>query len=72
MMPPTIPTMNIKNNTNVRDEVGKIYDAMRLADEPAGEVNTNIKQITTSSQINYLIISLTISKIPDNESELWL
>ena len=70
IMPPTIPTMNIKNSTSVLDEVGKIYDAIRFAEDPAGDVNTNMKQITTSSHINYLIVSLTMSKIPDKASEL--
>lgn len=71
-MPPTIPTMNIKNSTSVLDEVGKISDAIRFAEDPAGDVKTNMKQITTSSHINYLIVSLTTSKIPDNASELLL
>jgi hypothetical protein len=52
--------------------VGKISDAIRFAEDPAGDVKTNMKQITTSSQINYLIVSLTMSKIPDKASELLL
>lgn len=49
MIPPIMPTINIKKRIKVLDEVGKIYDAMRLADEPAGEVKKNMKQMKTSS-----------------------
>lgn len=50
IMPPIIPTINIKKRIKVLDEVGNIYDAIKLADEPAGEVKKNMKQIKTSSQ----------------------
>lgn len=49
IMPPIIPTINIKKRINVLDEVGNIYDAIKLADEPAGEVKKNMKQMKTSS-----------------------
>ena len=54
--------------TKVLDEVGNIYEAIKLAEEPAGDVNTNMKQISTSSQISYLIDYEIISKIPETES----
>lgn len=36
-MPPSIDTMNITNSMIVREAVGKISEAIRLADDPAGE-----------------------------------
>ena len=38
-MPPSIDTMNITNSKIVRDAVGKISEAIRLAEEPAGDAN---------------------------------
>ncbi len=54
IIPPTIPIMNIINNTKVRDDVGNIYDAIKFADEPAGDVKKNIKHIINYNHINYL------------------
>jgi len=42
----------MRKRINVLDEVGNIYDAIKLADEPAGDVKKNMKHIKTSSQIN--------------------
>jgi hypothetical protein len=36
--------MNITNNIIVRDEVGKISEAIRLAEDPAGDAKINNKQ----------------------------
>ena len=52
MIPPTIPIINMRKRIKVLDEVGNIYDAIRLADDPAGDVKKNMKHIKTSSQIN--------------------
>lgn len=43
--------MNIKNNIKVLEDVGKISDAIKLADDPAGDVKKNMKQMSTSSQL---------------------
>lgn len=45
--PPSIDTMNMTNNIMVLEEVGNIYEAIRLAEEPAGEAKTNRRQITS-------------------------
>lgn len=42
--PPSIDTINITNSISVRDEVGKISDAIRLAEELAGDAKTNKAQ----------------------------
>jgi hypothetical protein len=55
IIPPTIPIINIKKRMSVLDDVGNIYDAIKLADEPAGDVKKNIKHIKNSSQNSYLI-----------------
>ena len=39
-MPPSIDTMNIMKRMMVREAVGNTSEAMRLADEPAGDANT--------------------------------
>ena len=52
MIPPTIPIINMRKRIKVLDEVGNIYDAIKLADDPAGDVKKNMKQIKISSQIN--------------------
>jgi len=41
-IPPHIPIMNIRNSMIVLDEVGNIYEAIRLADDPAGAVKQNM------------------------------
>lgn len=55
MIPPTIPIINIKKRINVLEDVGNIYEAIKLADEPAGDVKKNMKHIKTSSHINLFI-----------------
>lgn len=55
MIPPTIPIINIKKRINVLEDVGNIYEAIKLADEPAGDVKKNMKHIKTSSHINSFI-----------------
>ena len=47
MIPPTIPIINIKKRINVLEDVGNIYEAIKLADEPAGDVKKNMKHIKT-------------------------
>jgi len=42
--------MNITNSIIVRDEVGKISEAMRLAEDPAGDAKINNKQTISSLQ----------------------
>jgi hypothetical protein len=42
--------MNITNITKVLDEVGNISDAIRLAEEDAGEANRNITITMASLQ----------------------
>jgi hypothetical protein len=69
IMPPNIPIMNIKKRTKVLDEVGNIYEAIKLADEPAGEVKKNMKHMKTSSQISSLMYCEIINRIPENESK---
>ena len=41
-MPPSIDTTNMTNRTIVRDAVGKTSEAIRLAEELAGEANKNM------------------------------
>lgn len=65
IIPPTIPIINIRNNIKVLDEVGKISEAIKFADEPAGDVKKNIKQIRASSQINWSIHWDAISNTPE-------
>jgi hypothetical protein len=68
IIPPTMLIMNMINNTSVLDEVGNISEAMRLAEEPAGEVKMNMKQISISSHMSYLIAYEHMSNIPETES----
>lgn len=42
--PPSMDTMNITKSMRVREEVGKISEAMRLAEEPAGEAKIKRRQ----------------------------
>jgi hypothetical protein len=51
-IPPTIPTLNMRNKIIVLEDVGNISEAIRLAEDPAGEVKQNIKQVRTSSHNN--------------------
>lgn len=51
--PPNIDTINITNSIKVREDVGNISDAMRLADELAGEAKKNKMQTNISRQSNY-------------------
>ena len=69
IIPPTMPIMNIINRTKVLEEVGNISEAMRLAEDPAGEVKMNMKQISTSSHMSYLIAYEHMSNIPETESK---
>ena len=55
IIPPIIPIMNIKNKINVLEDVGNISEAIKLADEPAGDVKKNMKHMKNSSQNNYSI-----------------
>lgn len=48
-IPPSIAIPNITNITSVLEAVGKISEAIRLADEDAGEANTN-KMATVASR----------------------
>jgi len=50
-IPPNIPTTNIIKRIRVLEEVGNISDAIKLADDPAGEVKKNITLIRISSEI---------------------
>jgi hypothetical protein len=50
-IPPNMPIINIKNSINVREFVGNISDAIKLADDPAGDVKKNIMQINIYSHI---------------------
>lgn len=42
--------MNITNSIIVREDVGKIYEAIRLAEDPAGDAKTNNKHTIISRQ----------------------
>jgi hypothetical protein len=64
-IPPVIPIINIKNKIIVLEFVGKIYEAIKLEDEPAGDVKQNIIHINTSSKINYLIHCEQNKSIPE-------
>ena len=46
-IPPNIPTVNIMKRMRVLEFVGKISEAIRLADDPAGEVKKNMQQMST-------------------------
>jgi hypothetical protein len=46
-IPPLIPIINIKNRIIVREDVGNIYEAIKFADEPAGDVKQNIIHMKT-------------------------
>ena len=47
-MPPSIEIINITNKRIVLEEVGKISEAIRFADEPAGDANKNRITIAVS------------------------
>jgi 1,2-phenylacetyl-CoA epoxidase catalytic subunit len=47
-MPPNIEKQNITKSTIVRDEVGNTSEDIRLAEELAGEANTNSNTIVNS------------------------
>lgn len=49
-IPPLIDKMNITNMISVLDEVGKIYEAIKLADDEAGEANRKSKTTVNSLQ----------------------
>jgi hypothetical protein len=55
------------NKTKVLEDVGKISDAIRLADEPAGEVKKNMKQINSSSQLRLYTYCERIKIIPEQQ-----
>ncbi len=57
------------NRITVLEEVGKISDSIKFADDPAGEVKKNITQIKISKWINSSIYYDKINKIPDKESK---
>ncbi len=69
-IPPNIPTMNIINSINVLEDVGNIYEAIRLAEDPAGDVKKNITQINTYNHIRFYTYCVHISRIPDSPSIL--
>jgi hypothetical protein len=53
-IPPSIELMNMTKRRMVLEAVGKISDAMRLAEEDAGEANTKANTTTVSRQKNEL------------------
>lgn len=50
--PPNIDTINMTNSMSVREDVGNISDAIRLAEELAGDAKTNKIQTNISRQNN--------------------
>lgn len=65
-IPPNILMMKIIQSAKVRAYVGKIYEAIKFADEAAGEVKKNIQQTEISSIICPSIKNSTKSNnIPD-------
>lgn len=66
IMPPIMPTINIMNRIKVLEEVGKISEAMRLADEPAGDVKKNMKQMSTSKPVRLYKYWDNMSNIPEH------
>jgi hypothetical protein len=58
------------NSKIVRDEVGNIYEAIRFADDEAGDVKINIKHMNISKPTKLYINKDIINKIPENPSEL--
>lgn len=69
-MPPNMATINITNRINVREEVGNISEAIKLADEPAGEVKKNMTQITISNRNKSSINCDNINSIPEKPSKI--
>lgn len=69
-IPPNIPAINITNKINVREEVGKISEAIKFADEPAGEVKKNMTQINISNQNKSLMNCDKINSVPEKPSKL--
>ena len=49
-MPPLIDKMNMTNMISVLDDVGKIYEAIKLADDEAGEAKRKRKMTVNSRQ----------------------
>jgi hypothetical protein len=58
------------NNTKVRDAVGNTSDAIKFAEDAAGEENINIKHINISKPVNPSIVLEMRSKMPDEQSIL--
>lgn len=68
-MPPNMPNTKMKDNTIERVAVGNISDAIRLADDDAGEPNMNIMQVMSSRTRAYTAhILVKISKTPAPKS----
>ena len=53
--PPSIETINITNNMIVLEEVGNIYEAIKFAEELAGDAKTKRIQRRVYLQISTLI-----------------
>lgn len=57
-MPPNMPTTKMSDKMIGRVEVGNIYDAIKLADDEAGDPNINIRHVKTYKPMESDLIKL--------------
>lgn len=62
--------INIKDKITERVEVGNISEAIRLAEEAAGELNMNMNIVRSRNYMAVFAINVNANKIPLRQSIL--